>query len=48
MLPKVIEYKVEGNLLTPILFVDLGYLIDNYDAFMINIKQVRRGRRKGA
>ena len=45
MLPKVIEYKVEGKVLTPLVYVDLSKLIDEYDSFMINIKQVRRKKR---
>ncbi|URJ36634.1 hypothetical protein MF625_001053 [Paenibacillus polymyxa] len=46
MIPKVIEYKVEGNVLTPLVYVDLDKLIDNYDSFMLNIKQVQRKHKK--
>jgi hypothetical protein len=45
MLPKIIEYKVEGNLLKPLVYVDLSLLIEEYDSFMINIKRVTRKKR---
>jgi len=45
MVPKVIEYKVDGNLLIPLVYVDLDMLINDYDTFMINIKRVRRKKR---
>ncbi|WP_170287170.1 hypothetical protein [Paenibacillus faecis] len=46
MLPRVIEYKVDGNLLIPLVYVDMDLLIDDYDSFMINIKQVQRCKQK--
>ncbi len=46
MLPREIEYKVEGNLLIPLVYVDLDSLMDDYDWFTINLKQVRRGKKK--
>lgn len=48
MIPKVIEYKVVGNVLIPLVYVDLDVLIEDYDSFMINIKQVRRHKKRGA
>ncbi|WP_158301764.1 hypothetical protein [Paenibacillus mesophilus] len=45
MQPRVIEYKVEGNVLTPLVYVDLSLLIEDYDSFMINIKRVNRKKR---
>lgn len=45
MLPKIIEYKVAGNVLIPLVFVNLDVLIEDYDSFMINIKQVRHKKR---
>lgn len=48
MIPRVIEYKVEGNLLVPLVYVDLDSLMDDYDWFTINLKQVRRKRKRGA
>lgn len=46
MLPKVIEYKVEGNIITPLVYVDLSVLIDEYDSFMLNVKQVQRKKER--
>lgn len=46
VLPKVIEYKVDGNVLIPLVYVDMDLLINEYDTFMINIKQVRRKQKK--
>lgn len=45
MIPKVIEYKVEGKVLIPLVYVDMDKLINEYDTFMINVKQVRRKKR---
>lgn len=45
MLPKIIEYKIEGNVLYPLVYMDLSLLIDNYDSIMMSVKQVRRKRR---
>ena len=46
MIPAVIEYKVQGNVLYPLVYADLSQLMDDYDSYMIGIKQVRRGKRK--
>lgn len=46
MLPKIIEYKVEGNVLMPLVYVDIDTLIRDYDSYYTGIKQVRRGKRK--
>ncbi len=46
MLPREIEYKVEGNLLIPFVYVDFDSFMDHYEWFVINYKQVRRGKRK--
>lgn len=46
---RTIEYKKEGNLLIPLVYVDLDSLMDDYDWFSIGLKQVRcKGKRKGA
>ncbi|MDO3678251.1 hypothetical protein [Paenibacillus ehimensis] len=46
MIPKIIEYKIEGNVLYPLVYMDLSLLIDDYDSIMLNVKQrVRRKRR---
>lgn len=47
MVPKEIEYKVDGNLLIPLVYVDLNYLMDNYDSFMVNIKRISRRKKRG-
>ncbi|MDU0332647.1 hypothetical protein RW092_20975 [Paenibacillus sp. 3LSP] len=41
-----IEYKAHGNLLIPFVYVDMDSLMDNYDWFMIGVKQVRRKKKK--
>lgn len=41
-----IEYKAHGNLLIPFVYVDMDSLMDNYDWFMIGVKQVRRKHKK--
>ncbi len=46
LVPKIIEYTVQGNVLTPLVYVDLNKLIGSYDSYMINVKQVRRGKRR--
>ena len=46
MLPKVIEYKVDGNLLIPLIYLDLDLLFEHYDSIMVNVKQVRRRRKR--
>lgn len=48
MLPKVIEYKVDGNVLRPLVYVDLTKLMDEYDMFMIGVKQVQHKKKRGA
>lgn len=45
MIPKIIEYKIEGNVLYPLVYMDLSLLIDEYDSIMMSVKQVRRKRR---
>ncbi|GLI09941.1 hypothetical protein YDYSG_59740 [Paenibacillus tyrfis] len=45
MLPKILEYKIEGNVLYPLVYMDLSLLIDEYDSIMMSVKQVRRKRR---
>ncbi|WP_212938535.1 hypothetical protein [Paenibacillus antibioticophila] len=42
---KTIEYKSHGNLLIPLVFVDLDSLMDDYDWFNIGLKQVQRKKR---
>lgn len=46
MIPAIIEYRVEGNVLWPVVYMDMNALIEDYDSYMINLKQVRRGKRK--
>jgi len=46
LVPKIIEYTVKGNVLTPLVYVDLNKLIESYDSYMLNVKQVRRGKRR--
>ncbi len=45
MLPKIIEYAVEENVLYPLVYVDLSKLISEYDSIMMSVKQVNRKRR---
>ncbi len=46
MIPKIIEYKIEGNVLYPLVYMDLSRLISDYDSIMIGVKQhVRRKKR---
>lgn len=44
--PRTIEYKKHGNLLIPLVYVDLDSLMDEYDWFSIGLKQVRRNKQK--
>lgn len=46
MTPRTIEYKAHGNLLIPLVYVDLDSLMDEYDWFTIGLKQVRRKQKK--
>ncbi len=46
MIPRIIDYAVEGNVLYPYVYLDLDLLIKEYDAIIINTKQVRRGKRR--
>lgn len=46
MVPRIIEYKVEGNVLFPLVYIDISKLIDDYDSTMLYVKQVRRGKRR--
>ncbi|MNW38897.1 hypothetical protein D3C74_159750 [compost metagenome] len=46
MLPKVIEYQVKGNVLAPLVFMDMSLLMDEYDSIMLNVKQVRHNKQK--
>lgn len=45
MKPKIIEYKVAGNVLIPLVYVDIDVLMEHYDSIMINVKQVRSKKR---
>jgi len=45
VIPRIIEYKVDGNILTPLVYVDLTELIENYDSVMLNVRRVTKKKR---